>query len=178
MVLLVCCFLVCLLLLCFLVVCLCVLWCLFRRAGSSVVELSIAARRVTGSNPVSRLILLPTPLIHLTITTSCHPPFILYAASFYSRYTTLYSSIHIHIHKYNLLDRRQYMNILHSIRYIWNQRICNVQCKMVGCTLAWLMTRESWAMIAYQRAETTWKDHVVSQNSSVYLAMRLWSWFA
>ena len=33
--------------------------CCFRRAGSSVVELSIAARRVTGSNPVSRLLLLP-----------------------------------------------------------------------------------------------------------------------
>lgn len=28
----------------------------FRCAGSSVVELSIAARRVTGSNPVSRLL--------------------------------------------------------------------------------------------------------------------------
>lgn len=37
----------------------------FRRAGSSVVELSIAARRVTGSNPVSRLLLLPrTPRHH------------------------------------------------------------------------------------------------------------------
>jgi hypothetical protein len=36
----------------------CVCCDVFRRAGSSVVELSIAARRVTGSNPVSRLLLL------------------------------------------------------------------------------------------------------------------------
>jgi len=32
-----------------------------RRAGSSVVERSIAARRVTGSIPVPRFLLLPSP---------------------------------------------------------------------------------------------------------------------
>jgi hypothetical protein len=65
----------------FLVVCLCVLWYLFRRAGSSVVELSIAARRVTGSNPVSRLFFFTPTRIGLPITTSCHPPYIMHATA-------------------------------------------------------------------------------------------------
>jgi hypothetical protein len=45
----------------------------FRRAGSSVVELSIAARRVTGSNPVSRLLLLFGPSRHRAQLPPSHP---------------------------------------------------------------------------------------------------------
>lgn len=44
----------------------------FRCAGSSVVELSIAARRVTGSNPVSRFLLLRFTSPQLTFYLTPH----------------------------------------------------------------------------------------------------------